>query len=376
MNTLYVRELITKCIEKNPGNYSNVGQSFSKLPCAVKKTKLIDKNSFQISDVEENFEKLKYIAYTFSQLQAMTKHFKINCSGSKAVIAAKIYFYLYFSFLAKRIQKRFRGTLVRNFIRFFGNALFKRQLCTNVSDFITLEELPNIQFPQFFSYEDTDGFVYGFDFVSIFNLFFQIQATPPKNPYNRQLFPPFVKKNILQIVKKAKLLQIPIQTNYHYAIPIKLPPPVPSPEIDSTELLRQKINQCFQRIQSFPNMQNVSVEWFLALGHGGVQSFAQKLYTIWNERAEIPFEVKKKICFPSGRPFNMATLNLIVSSGNTFFVKRLVIEIIEKFISTGIDDEHCALGGFYIIGTLTMVSMNAATEFPWLFDSFSNSIEN
>lgn len=367
MNTFYLKELMKNCIEKNPVIYSKLGQSCSKLPF-----KLVDKKTFNILEVKENFENLKHLAYTYTQLQAMAKYFHLSSMGTKYVLACKIYFYLYFSFLAKRLQKWYRGIIVRKFICFFGNALLNRKSCTNVTDFITLEDLTEIKFPQFFSYKDKDGFIYGFDFVSIYCLLFPIQQQQQnekkKNPYNRQPFPTFVKERILKIIKLSKLLNITVSTSY---------PPMPNIIVETsnnnnpTELLQENMVNCFQRIQSFENMHNVSVEWFSTLAVAELQSFAQKLYNIWIERAEIPLIVKRRICFPNGQPFRISTLNLIISSANYIFVKRLVVDIIDKFINTGIDDEHCALGAFYVVGVLTLVSPDAAAAFPWLFESFN-----
>ena len=56
-----------------------------------------------------------------------------------------------------------------------------------------MEEISDIPSNQFYSFEDEDGFVYGFDIVSLYNLLFgevtmssRIRRIAPINPYNRR----------------------------------------------------------------------------------------------------------------------------------------------------------------------------------------------
>ena len=82
-----------------------------------------------------------------------------------------------------------------------------RKLCTNTDDFISMEPIGEIDFHQFISYTDKDGFIYGFDITSLHNLYLKSGAEI-KNPYNRSTIPEFVFKNIDkfvgQKVNKAK----------------------------------------------------------------------------------------------------------------------------------------------------------------------------
>ena len=50
-----------------------------------------------------------------------------------------------------------------------GPALRTRK-CTNETDFFTLMDLKEIPEEQFISYKDNDGFTYGFDICSIYNM--------------------------------------------------------------------------------------------------------------------------------------------------------------------------------------------------------------
>ena len=46
------------------------------------------------------------------------------------------------------------------------------------------------------------------------------------------------------------------------------------------------------------------------------------------------------------------------------------MDIIEKLITNGINNEASSLGCFYALGTFTIVSQDAASSLPWLYESF------
>ena len=47
-----------------------------------------------------------------------------------------------------------------------------------------------------------------------------------------------------------------------------------------------------------------------------------------------------------------------------------MIKIINDFVSLGTADNYKSLGAYYVLGALTLVSQNAASSMPWLFESF------
>ena len=69
-----------------------------------------------------------------------------------------------------------------------GPAFLKRGLCTNECDFLTMEEMKDMEATQFFSFKDADGFIYGFDIISLYNLILKSGKTI-QNPYNRNVRP-------------------------------------------------------------------------------------------------------------------------------------------------------------------------------------------
>ena len=49
---------------------------------------------------------------------------------------------------------------------------------------------------------------------------------------------------------------------------------------------------------------------------------------------------------------------------------------IEKLTPSGANEESRSLGGFYALGTITIVSVNAANALPWLYESFLTQQSN
>jgi hypothetical protein len=53
-------------------------------------------------------------------------------------------------------------------------------------------------------------------------------------------------------------------------------------------------------------------------------------------------------------------------------VKKAILEVLEKFINSGINNDNKSLGAYYVLGALTLVNSEAATSLPWLFQSFGH----
>jgi hypothetical protein len=77
-------------------------------------------------------------------------------------------YYLKFSTFALKIQRVFRGHLVRYLGKLKGPGV--KNDCVNETDFYTLDNLKDIDKSQFYSFKDNDGFIYGFDICSLYNM--------------------------------------------------------------------------------------------------------------------------------------------------------------------------------------------------------------
>jgi len=81
--------------------------------------------------------------------------------------------------------------------------------------------------------------------------------------------------------------------------------------------------------------------------------------------------MKRNICPPFGDPFRNLSMPYINTETNIYNIKKVIIEVLEKIVNSGIDNDCKALGAYYVLGALTIVNETAATSLPWLFQSFS-----
>ena len=154
--------------------------------------------------------------YNVAQLKVFAKHYKLKITGNKDQLSIRIFSYLHFSLNAIKIQKLFRMFLVKKYKSLHGIASLERNKCTNSNDFITMEPIEEIKFNQFISYKDVDNFIYGFDISSLHNLYLktekdkELNKRKVKNPYNRNIIPETIFKNIRSLIRISKILNIDI----------------------------------------------------------------------------------------------------------------------------------------------------------------------
>jgi hypothetical protein len=297
--------------------------------------------------------------YSAHQLKEFAKKYKIKITGTKKELTTRIYIHLKLSSPAISIQKIFRGQLVRTCSVLRGPALINRNMCTNNTDFLSGDELNDLSVFQFFSYMDVDNFIYGFDIISLYNLFVKSDSSVVKNPYNRNEIPQVVIQNILKLIRISKLLNISIEINMVN---------------DSTNISPQKSIELrtldlFQRINSLGNYSDHI--WFSLLNRAQLIRFARELIDIWNYRAQLTESVKRAICPPIGDPFRNINFGYILSETNTDKIRKSVLDVLEKIVNSGIDNDSKSLGAYYVLGALTLVCPAAALSIPWLYQSVS-----
>jgi hypothetical protein len=305
----------------------------------------------------KSYNELHCKNYNVAQLKSFAKHYKLKISGSKQELINRIYNHLYCSSYIIKIQKNFRRWLVQKYKNLHGPAYINRKLCTNVNDFITLEPVEEISFHQFFSYKDTDSFIYGFDINSLHNSCLKSDST---NPYNRNLLPIRVLQNIENLIRLSKLLKINVNLNFEDD----------TKNVSDEKAVELRALSVFQNIDLLGNYSNAN--WFLSLNRIKLTKFVGELINIWNYRAQLQIEIKRKICPPYGNPFRNLHFNYVTTEENLLNVKKTILEVIEKLVNSGIDRDSKTLGCYYVLGSLTLVNADAATSMPWLFQSFSH----
>ena len=293
------------------------------------------------------------INHNVSQLKKIARFYKQKVSGNKNQLVNRLYNYLRLSFYTQKIQKKWRGYLRRTINILKGEACFNRQ-CTNSTDFLTLDKIKDIPYEQFFSYKDEDGFIYGFNIKSIYNLKKNSDIT--RNPYNRKIMSHKTLNNMTRYIKIGKILGEPVRINIENSLD----------HVSENKRIEMKVISIFQKIDSFGHI--TDTKWFMDLGKSELIAFLRQLHDIWNYRAQIADDIKYLISPPNGRPFLGSQMN-ILHNKSIQKVQRKVLYIIENFILKSQDQEYQKLGVMYVLGAFTLVSNSAAISLPWLYQS-------
>ena len=308
----------------------------------------------------KNYTTLLVEKYKMEELKKLCTRYKIAKGGNKEELTKRLYEYCKNSIGPMKIQKVFRGFLVRRLHALQGPAFRNRSICNNDMDFFTMDDMSDIPITQFYSYCDKDNFVYGFNIVSLYNLILK-EGSTAKNPYNRNVFDNIVKDNVTKMIRISKVLKLPIEIDLKNEI------------MDPSKRLELKILELFQTMNSYGNYANS--EWFRELPRNQHVRFARELVDIWNYRALLTMAKKQEICPPHGSPFlgtpyfvnvvNNITLNNL--SNDTLV--RYNVQIIENLVKSAVDIDNKMLGTFYVLSALTLVSQPARDAMPWLYEA-------
>jgi hypothetical protein len=344
------REKVIKSNSKSNIKLNNKSEERDKVKVLKKKEEL----------TLSNYNTLLVVKYKMDELKKLCTKYKISKGGNKDDLTKRLYEYCKNSIAPLKIQKVFRGFLNRKLHKLQGPALKNRKICTNDTDFFTMDDMIEIPANQFYSYRDKDDFVYGFNIVSLYNLILK-EGSKSKNPYNRNEFDSNIKENVLSMIRISKLLKIPIEIELKNEV------------MDPAKRMELKILDLFQTMNSYGNYANS--EWFSDLSRNSHIRFARELVDIWNYRALLTMAKKQEICPPHGTPFlgtpyftNVAS-NATLNNLSLETIIKYNIQIIENLVKSAIDVDNKMLGTFYVLSSLTLVSQQARDAMPWLYES-------
>lgn len=364
--------------------------------------------------VSKNYKKKDYITnkfmYTFDeymknplilkkfkiyQLKIIAKKLNLHITGKKIILIQRIEEHYIKTYLAIKLQKIYRGYIVRESIILKGPALRNRDLCVNKNDGYSLEPINEIPYQRFYSYRDSKNFVYGFDII------FLIIELKKKgkilNPFSMSLIDDSNVRNILKIEKVIKqsysyildkeeleILNSNRFNNNNNNYPVRINSNQQNTHIrfeetiiinqnELTELklkmdelrlmsITQRIENLFIEIDLLGNY--TTSEWFKNLTHLELSRLFNCLYDIWHFRARLSTEVKKKICHLN---------DLFLMNNSRIYTNETVREhcifVMENMIHYGVDREHKQLGALHVLSALTVVSIPARISMNWLYEA-------
>jgi hypothetical protein len=299
--------------------------------------------------------------YTIPQLKNIAKEYKLKLGGNKQQLTTRIITFLFFSNNAIKLQSVARLYLQKKYNSYHGPAFINRSICVNAYDFLSMEDLKEIPYYQFFSYKDQDdGLIYGFDLLSLYNLLYKTTGSI-KNPFNRKPLTPDILTNFRSLIRISRLFKIHIVTEIKDDTPLNINPVSQEQNVDT------RIIQLFHNIDLLGNYSQSS--WFTSLNRIQLIKMMRELLDIWQYRAPLTIQTKRAICPPNGHPFGNFNFTYIQSLESLNDIRIEVLNVLEKFINTGIDRDSKALGAFYVLGALTLVNSETAAALPWLFQA-------
>ena len=320
-------------------------------------SKKLEKNDNDLNYVPNynEYNLLLKINYNVQQLKLFAKTYKLKITGNKEQLVSRIYSHLYLSNKIIKIQKLIRGYLIRKYNNIRGPAFKNRLLCNNNFDFLSMDKLTSIQNEQFFSFQDEDGFIYGFDILSLYNLIYKCNGIV-KNPFNQQPLTSKVIENLKSLLRLSKILKITISTEISDVTKV----------VSNKKSIELRTLTLFQNIDALGNYSNP--QWFLILNKNQLIKFLRELIDIFHYRSNLTNEIKKAICHPTGNPF-IVNFNILQTLENLDDIRKIILEILEKMVNTGIDKDYKCLGAYYVLGAITLVNNDAATSLPWLYEA-------
>ena len=350
-------------------------------------------------------------SYTIPVLKQVCKHHKLHISGKKGLLIDRITTFFERIKNAVIVQKYTRRQFVKKIIKKNREFNDQRNMCTNITDFSTMEPLNEISKEYFYCYTDIDNFVYGFDITSliemirkthkIFNPYTRTPITKRHkneiiNLYNlsllvyremREINEPYIRhiqnnarsnlhryRNLINRIANEFTNDTEVSSYLNYR-PIANIETVPTiyheqyQEIVSMRLrpIDERINSLFVEIDQLGNYTDQS--WFTDLSHLQYAQLYRCFYDLWNFRGQISYQVKNDIC-PVHGPFDGIFPNSIRHMDlSTTSLKTVCLIVFENLVYSGINIEIRKIGTLIALTGLTVISPPARTVMPWLYES-------
>jgi len=306
-----------------------------------------------------NAFKFYKLVYKTEQLMELLKLNKIKTKESKKKLKEKRQEYtkeriqsmFEFIFLCnlninklKKIQQFVKIHIKKTNIKNRGEAVYKRSICVNDSDFNTLDPLGEVKNNEFYSYTDNKAFIYGFHIDSLHELFKRKKGRV-MNPYNREYFPEHVRTDIISLRKLKK----PEIQEKQQKICIEL-------------LVKAKCVDVFCKIDIHGYHTNIN--WLYNASTMGLKHFYKKLIYYWNHKLGMTNALKNSI-LPNGDVIN-SNIQIVRSNMNRYKLLDKILDILNLVVSSAVDISDRNAGCILILHALSEISRECTESNSWL----------
>ena len=342
-----------------------------------------------ITYIDYASKKTDLTKYKITQLKLILKSLRIKTSGTKPELILRISEHFKKCSNIVKIQKVFRGYMLRMSMNLRGEGFKDKTKCVNENDFYSLDPLKEIPLEYFCSF--TCGkFTYGCSIISLLHL--MKTATVIKNPYNRDYIPLEVVQNIFKLYKLIEIIY-------------GLPDDAPKVNSKSVIVMYKNMNENHRlRVNVLPNLTNdiflerqlklrtmrakpfitrvrelfmeidhlgnyTQSEWFFNLEHRDYIRLFRTLHDIWTYRGHLSREMKQMICIIDDPFHEFHRERIYLIDASIEFVREMCLKIFECMVYGGIDDEYRKIGTLHALTALTIVSNGARNALPWLYES-------
>ena len=249
-----------------------------------------------------------------------------------------------------KIQLYYKKKYKNKYAELRGPGFIDKKLCNNQEDFFTYETINELNDKYFFSYKDDTNIIWFFDIRSFNKL---IEMKQP-NPYTMI---PFSKN----IINKSKNLTEHLKSKN---ITLNFKDELKELKKDKKNVLKQKIidlSAILERIgMSF------NIEWFTNLHTIQLKKLYGLMEDIWNYRAQLSLEMKRRICPPNGIIFNKSH-HEIRNTNSKDTMRDFIISDVLKF-NSATEEGDKFVGFSYFLAALAFVNPIVYDTHPWILN--------
>ena len=254
-----------------------------------------------------------------------------------------------FSLLIKELENIDKIVLLQRYYKRYlyltkGPGYKNKELSKNLEDFYTLENINEIKLKYFISYKDNNN-IWCYDIRSIKQLIDSSDKnkTDILNPYNREIIDEKVISKIRNIIKKYRINNTSLIHDDNNVI------------YSREQILKMNTIDIFSEITRLGYF--VDFKWFDSKSLLLLKNLYKYLEDIWNYRAQLDFETKKKIAPPNGILYSIRVRD-VYNLNNRIEIKEIIINELKRIYDNCDDNNYKILGYMYFIIGLSQVSQS------------------